>query len=168
MVGFAFTRRQRRFAERPVRDLVDSRDRARVSDGNIRLAKWIDRHVSEGEIVSHGDMGYVPYVNPDIRFLDLNGLVTREVAHLTGKASNAANTGDELRAETSLGRFLREAEPDYLIPRDLDLSLHLGDEIFNGQYRVVANIPVDATRHFTVFGKKSVMNTAERHRGRIE
>lgn len=41
------------------------------------LDVWVRDHVLPGQTIAFGDMGWVPYANPEIRFLDLNGLVSR-------------------------------------------------------------------------------------------
>ena len=107
------------------------------------VRRWTNgcaNHVKSGQTIAFGDVGYVPYTNPDVRFLDLNGLTSYKVAHLTNENSNTgpAGWGGEIRADHPLGKLIRELQPDYIIPRSGCSQFRENDEILDGEYRAVA------------------------------
>ncbi|MBI2793487.1 MAG: hypothetical protein HYX66_02410 [Ignavibacteria bacterium] len=44
------------------------------------VAGWIKEHAKPGELLAHGDIGVLGYLNPHIRILDLNGLTDKKIA----------------------------------------------------------------------------------------
>jgi hypothetical protein len=44
------------------------------------VATWIKQHAKPGDVLAHGDIGLLGYLNPDIVILDLNGLTDKKIA----------------------------------------------------------------------------------------
>lgn len=84
------------------------------------LGKFLTRHGRPGELVAFQDMGATPYHAPDLRFLDLVGLVDRQVAlrlrrhgvHPFVGATRAAR-GGELCAD--LRRYVLGRRPEWVV-----------------------------------------------------
>lgn len=87
-------------------------------------AGWVRDHVPEGSLVALGDVGYIPYATPKVRYIDFLGLVDPVIAHLEGGVSNP-----EIYA------YIFRRRPDYFI----SIRHHLGDGSVRG------HTPVDET-----------------------
>ena len=46
-----------------------------------RVARWLQQHLKDGQLVATGEAGMIGYLNPTMRLLDLNGLMDKKIAH---------------------------------------------------------------------------------------
>ncbi|MBN2490213.1 MAG: hypothetical protein JXQ29_05135 [Planctomycetes bacterium] len=68
------------------------------------MARWVQEHVRPGSLLALGDMGYVPYATPEMRYIDFLGLVDPVIAHLEGGITNP-----------EVYRYLWERRPAYFL-----------------------------------------------------
>lgn len=52
------------------------------------MTTWVKQNVPPGSLLALGDVGYIPYETPDMRYIDFMGLVDATIAHLPGGLTN--------------------------------------------------------------------------------
>jgi hypothetical protein len=67
-------------------------------------ARWVKANVPAGSLVALGDVGYIPYATPEVRYIDFLGLVDPVIAHLDGGITNP-----------EVYRYIWERKPDYFL-----------------------------------------------------
>jgi arabinofuranosyltransferase len=52
--------------------------------GRLRMEAWVANHAHAGDSVLVSEMGLIPLMNLDVRFIDVCGLTDKTIAHMTG------------------------------------------------------------------------------------
>ncbi len=83
----------------------------------MKLADYIKRKCPPGSTVAYSEMGYVGYMNPDIRLIDVHGLVDADIAHVTGVRRMTIGVYDVFWNEPNspVGYWLKKKRPDVII-----------------------------------------------------
>jgi arabinofuranosyltransferase len=75
----------------------------------IALGIWMCNHVGHDKTVAYGDVGALPFFS-HLKWIDFNGLVTREVALI-----RYSDRRDTPQADDAIDRYVLSAHPDYLM-----------------------------------------------------
>lgn len=83
----------------------------------VRLSDKLNELIPANSVVAYSEMGVLPYLSPNIRFLDVRGLTDSEIAHLPGTQHEQTGVMDRYeQASTPVGKsLLEERKPDYLL-----------------------------------------------------
>ena len=76
---------------------------------HYRVAKWLQKHTNGPFSVATGEAGLIGYLNPELRLLDCNGLMDKNIARIR-KAGGVLNVD-----------YFLDQEPDYVILPGLDV-----------------------------------------------
>lgn len=107
--------------------LAPAKPLARWKSGNVygrrRIADWISVQVRAGELVAFTEMGLVPLLHMDIRFLDLRGLTDRKVARMTQHAHSRVGvaTTEWANPRREMWTYIKERHPDWVTIFDSDI-----------------------------------------------
>ena len=86
----------------------------------VLISDWLNAHpeiVPPGSVVAYTEMGVAPFLTPDIRYLDADGLTDRGVATLPNTKHAFFGVDSEYLSDTSaVGIYLRDVrKPDFLL-----------------------------------------------------
>jgi hypothetical protein len=111
------------------------------------IADWVREHVARHQWVAYGDMGIVPYLNPEINFIDYHGLITPEVSHLKNVKRNVTGVwDDESDANNPVGQLLLKKRPEYILTMlRAKGRFPIGSRAFSGAYETVDAISLEAS-----------------------
>ncbi len=88
--------------------------RVRMDSSQRTLGRYLDKRLPDGATVAYQDMGLCPWSAPDLRFIDLIGLVSKEVTDLRDKygvrlsGEEAADRGAANTARNTFNRGVRD------------------------------------------------------------
>jgi hypothetical protein len=95
-----------------------------VREGNWWGGLWLDAsqyfrdHAPQGAVIAYTEMGYGPYMNPDKKFIDLGGLVDKQIAHADDKYKTDTGVSTQswyYGADSPLLVFLQQRKPLYVV-----------------------------------------------------
>jgi len=83
----------------------------------VATGDWIHAYLPAGSLVAYTEMGYAPFVNMNMRFIDLAGLVDREVARLATATRSERGVDAERwwHPRHPLYGLLQRRSPDYIV-----------------------------------------------------
>ena len=129
--------------------------------GRQRIAEWIKENVHSGESVAMPEMGLIPCLNPDVGFIDFEGLTDATIAHLPGYHHGpfgvyAGQDWDSLDAP--MGRYIEYRHPAYVVS-----AYRVGEPIRNPNYIKVAtiraHIDINGWHNFLVYKRRAWQST---------
>jgi hypothetical protein len=112
----------------------------------LPISDWLNANLTPGSVVAYTEMGLTPYLCPNIRFLDCNGLTDHGVATLPGAAHiNHGVIDNYISMNDKVGPYLLNIrKPDYIL-RGVQLSAGQPppqDSILDDGYLFHAAIPL--------------------------
>jgi hypothetical protein len=86
-------------------------------DMALTASDWLNTHAAPGAEVADSEMGVTPYLCPQLRFLDTQGLTDHGIATLPGALHNGSGVMDQYTSTKDVvGRYLLEVrKPDYIL-----------------------------------------------------
>jgi hypothetical protein len=98
---------------------VYARDVSMIERKLVASAKWVAQNVSSGQLIAVHDIGALGYFAPDVRLLDLAGLVSPEVVPF-------------IRDEARLAAYISASGAEYIIilPRYYRELAKMGQPVF--------------------------------------
>jgi len=128
---------------------------AGAPDGRRRISGWITKHALPGQTVAMPEMGLIPCLNPDINFIDVEGLTDAAIARMPiphgPYGVHAGPDWDNL--STPMGRYIEQRKPEYVISAFSD-----GSVIRNPNYvkvvGIVAYVDNSGKYRFIVYKRK--------------
>ncbi len=83
----------------------------------LTAGDWLNANLPAGVTVAYSEMGVTPYLCPQLRFLDVQGLTDHGVATLPGALHNGSGVMDQYVTTLNVvGRYLMDVrKPDYIL-----------------------------------------------------
>ncbi|MEO7556357.1 MAG: hypothetical protein ABIV94_07105 [Acidimicrobiales bacterium] len=125
-------------------------DRAFVTQGPgpfpafwVAASDVLDRCAQPGWLVAGSEMGFAPFHHPELRFLDLRGLVSDDVSHAPAELKGTAGVTDEhwFEPDSPVGRVLLARRPELILTFDAPPGQSPPPVALDGAYRSVDVIP---------------------------
>jgi hypothetical protein len=107
---------------------------------------WLNANVPPGSVVAYSEMGLTPYLSPQLRFLDVQGLTDHGVATLPGALHNGSGVMDQYTTTNDVvGRYLMETrKPDLVMrgTRTTESEPYFNETVLEGSYKLRAALPL--------------------------
>ena len=87
-------------------------------DGRRKISDWVALHVQPGQTVAMPEMGLISCLNPQIKFIDLEGLTDSTIARLPGYIHGPYGTHarfDWDNRNSPMGRYIESRSIDYVV-----------------------------------------------------
>jgi hypothetical protein len=81
----------------------------------VTTADFLNGHVPAGSLLAFSEVGAVPYLTPELRWLDTYGLTDAEIAHSTGDRYRTGVTGDYTDSQSRAGKIVLQRRPDFIV-----------------------------------------------------
>jgi hypothetical protein len=116
--------------------------------GRRRIGEWIAAHAKPGQLVAQSEMGVIPMMNPDIRFLDFRGLTDRTIAHMGACPHSfvGVNGASWSHGDGPLWAYLQQRRPDWIVSFDGGVD---SDGLVNGVYAPSGSFSIDGDTNDT-------------------
>jgi len=129
---------------------------AGAPDGRRRISDWLAKHALPGQTVAMPEMGLIPCLNPEIKFIDVEGLTDAAIARMPiphgPYGVHAGPDWDNLT--TPMGKYIEQRKPEYVISAFSD-----GTVIRNPNYikvaGIVAYVDNSGKYRFIIYKRKS-------------
>ncbi|HCF60353.1 MAG TPA: hypothetical protein DFS52_20430, partial [Myxococcales bacterium] len=97
----------------------------------LAVAAHVNEHVPAGATIAFGEMGMIPFLSPQLRYLDTYGLNDRQIARLETDARTRLGVTDACDdPESDVGRHLLQRRPELIasvVPADAPAPRPLSD-----------------------------------------
>ncbi|HZP80793.1 MAG TPA: hypothetical protein VFB21_04070, partial [Chthonomonadaceae bacterium] len=107
---------------------------------------WLNANVPPGSVIAYSEMGVTPYLCPQLRFLDVQGLTDHGVATLPGVLHNGSGVMDQYTTTNDVvGRYLMETRKPDLVMRGVrttESEPYFDETILEGSYKLRAALPL--------------------------
>jgi hypothetical protein len=120
--------------------------RGHLLEKAVLIGDWLNAHLSPGAVVAYSEMGVTPYLCPQLRFLDVDGLTDHGVATLPGANHEQMGVHENYTEMTSaVGPYLvNRRKPDYIL-RGAAVPLGvtpLSEPALSGAYSFFSTFPI--------------------------